>query len=193
MWSKQKATVIENKGRCYITFGVSRINLILFHIRAVPCNPARVFEFIWHLFVTLKGQYLSCSDDLVTSVHLVFACCDLAFKNAFLANRRDLFNPEFNGSFFVYFVLCNIFIMSFSNRFATKLSDPDYVVPEEAPCIMDKICGTNSSMETEAKYMKTYHCKSFLMSLFNNGTLQGNENDFTGLLIQRFLTRIIKM
>lgn len=39
-------------------------------------------------------------------------------------------------------------------------------------------------METEAKYMKTYHCKSFLMSLFSMGTLQGNENDFTGLFDQ---------
>lgn len=36
-------------------------------------------------------------------------------------------------------------------------------------------------MDTEAKYMKTYHCRTFIMNMFNNGTLKGNEADFTGL------------
>lgn len=53
----------------------------------------------------------------------------------------------------------------------------DFVPPEEAPCIIDKI----SDMDTEAKYMKTYHCRTFIMNMFNSGTLKGDEKDFTGL------------
>lgn len=29
--------------------------------------------------------------------------------------------------------------------------------------------------------MKTYHYKTFIMNMFNNGILKGNENDFSGL------------
>lgn len=56
-------------------------------------------------------------------------------------------------------------------------NSPDFVPPEEAPCIIDKI----SDMDTEAKYMKTYHCRTFIINMFSNGTLKGNEKDFTGL------------
>lgn len=87
------------------------------------------------------------------------ACCDLAFKNAFLSShRKELLNPNFKG-------------------LPPKFSSPEYVPPDEAPCIIDKI----SDMDTEAKYMKTYHCRTFIMNMFNNGTLRGNSKDFSGL------------
>lgn len=110
---------------------------------------------------------------------MLFACCDLAFKNAFLANRRDLLNPDFKGC--SLYSCLNFYSVNLLVGLPSNWSDLDYVVPEEAPCIIDKIAGANSSMETDAKYMKTYHCKIFIMTLFKNGTLQGNENDFSGL------------
>lgn len=60
-------------------------------------------------------------------------------------------------------------------------NNSDFVVTDKAPCIIDKILEANSTMETDAKYMKTYHLKQFLTILFNNGTLQGNKRDFSGL------------
>lgn len=66
--------------------------------RNTPCTPARVFEFVWSLFVAIKGEFTGCSDDLVTSFHLLLACIDLAYNNALLADRRDLLNPTFSGN-----------------------------------------------------------------------------------------------
>lgn len=63
----------------------------------MPCTPSRIFEFCWTLFVCIKGEFATCSEDLVTSFHLLLACCDLAFNNALLADRRDLLNPNFSG------------------------------------------------------------------------------------------------
>lgn len=63
----------------------------------MPCNLSRLFEFTWTLFICVKAEVPDVSDDLVNSYHLLLACCDLVYKNAILADRRDLLNPEFPG------------------------------------------------------------------------------------------------
>lgn len=65
--------------------------------RNIPCNPHRVFDFAWTLFVCIKADFPGISDDLVNSYHLLLACCDLVFANAILADRKDLLNPSFPG------------------------------------------------------------------------------------------------
>lgn len=65
--------------------------------RNVLCTPNRVFDFCWTLFVYVKGEFTESSADLVTSFHLLLACCDMAFNNALLADRRDLLNKDFPG------------------------------------------------------------------------------------------------
>jgi len=76
--------------------------------RAIPCTPARVFEFCWTLFICIKGAIPDISDDLVNSYHLLLVCCDLIYSNALLANRKDLLNPNFPGEYHFEFILTNI-------------------------------------------------------------------------------------
>ena len=65
--------------------------------KAVPCTPARLFEFCWSLFICIKSGISTISDDLVNSYHLLLVVCDLMYSNALLANRKDLLNPDFPG------------------------------------------------------------------------------------------------
>lgn len=59
-------------------------------------------------------------------------------------------------------------------------SNPDFVCPDEVPCIIDKII-TNSSNTLDAKYVEKYQCRNVLTMFFKNGILLGNEQNFTGL------------
>lgn len=65
--------------------------------RAVPCTPSKLFEFTWSLFICIKSEIPTISDDLVNSFHLLLVCCDLMYSNALISNRKDLLNPEFPG------------------------------------------------------------------------------------------------
>ena len=75
------------------------LTLHVSNYRPLPCTSMRVFEFCWLMFITAKGEDDCFSEDLVSSSHLLYACCDLAFKNIFLDDRRDLLNPKFSGKF----------------------------------------------------------------------------------------------
>lgn len=129
--------------------------------RSMQCTPAKIFEFIWNLYITIRGEDSSYSNDLVQSYHLLLGICDLAFKNAFLTERRDLLNPQFSG-------------------LPADWSSPDFTCPADAPCIIDKII-TNSSNSLDAKYLEKYQCRNTLTMFFKNGILLGNENNFVGL------------
>lgn len=68
----------------------------------MQCTSAKIFEFIWNLYITIRGEDSSYSNDLVQSYHLLLGICDLAFKNAFMTERRDLLNTQFSGKIFVF-------------------------------------------------------------------------------------------
>ncbi|XP_044745960.1 retinoblastoma-like protein 1 isoform X2 [Coccinella septempunctata] len=129
--------------------------------KSVQCTPAKIFEFIWNLYITIRGEDSSYSNDLVQSYHLLLGICDLAFKNAFLTDRRDLLNPQFSG-------------------LPSDWMSPDFTCPDEVPSIIDKII-TNSSNSLDAKYVEKYHCRSILSTFFKNEILCGNEQNFIGL------------
>lgn len=128
--------------------------------RAVQCTPSKVFEFVWNLFITVRGEDSTYSNDLVHSYHLLLAICDLAFKNAFLSEKKELINPQFAG-------------------LPPEWLTPTFKVPDDAPCIIDLISNTEATVD--AKYIKRYQCKNSLIVLFQNGTLEGNETNLTGL------------
>lgn len=128
------------------------------------CNTSKVFEFIWNLFITLKGEDPQCSSELVKSFHLLYACLDLAFKNAFLAERRDLLNPNFEG-------------------LPADWNNPGFVVPQEAPCLISYLCKC-PSVVTEARYMKVYVLRRLIGNLINNKVLLADNRNFTGLFDQ---------
>ncbi|EEB12417.1 P107, putative [Pediculus humanus corporis] len=66
--------------------------------RNFPCSSSRLFNFCWTLYITIKGSFTAVAVDLVSSYHLLLACCDLMYSNALLANRKDLLNPKFEGN-----------------------------------------------------------------------------------------------
>ncbi|XP_034237107.1 retinoblastoma-like protein 1 isoform X1 [Thrips palmi] len=128
-----------------------------------PCTPSRVFELTWTLFVCIKVDYPDVRDDLVNSYHMLLACCDLIFANALLADRRDLLNPVFPG-------------------LPRDFSSPDYEIPKEAPCIIDKLCENHDGIPLEAKGIKAYCWKSHIKKLFEQRVLKGNAETYSGLL-----------
>ncbi|XP_031332886.1 retinoblastoma-like protein 2 isoform X2 [Photinus pyralis] len=129
--------------------------------KAPLCTPTKVFEFCWTLFTTVKGQNPLYSEDIVMSYHLLQACCDLAFRNAFLDNRKDLLNPSFP-------------------ELPPNWSDPNYIAPKEAPCIINYLCSKHDGIAAEVKYVKEYSWKEHIKDLFSKDILQGDEDTFTG-------------
>ncbi|XP_018323439.1 retinoblastoma-like protein 1 isoform X2 [Agrilus planipennis] len=130
--------------------------------RATPCTSSKVFEFCWILFTTVKGEDPTYSEDLVISYHLLLACCDLAFTNAFLEDRRDLLNPNFVG-------------------LPPNWNLPNYTPPVEAHSIIDVICNKHTGIATQAKYDREYSWKKHIRQMFEKGILHGNAETFTGL------------
>lgn len=105
----------------YIVYFQQHFNVSYFFCRNVPCTPSRIFEFCWMLFVCIKGEYAACSDDIVTSFHLLLACCDLAFSNVLLSDKRYLLNVNFAGKLQIGFNLIYMNYCCFINfRTATK-------------------------------------------------------------------------
>ncbi|KRT83966.1 hypothetical protein AMK59_1352, partial [Oryctes borbonicus] len=128
--------------------------------RPPPCTTTQLFDFCWLLFITVKTEDDSYSKDLVMSHHLLHACCDLLFQNAFHDMRKDLLNPNFG---------C----------LPQNWSNSDFVVPEEAPCIISSFYKDDVK---DAIYVKKYKFHDIIGSLFERRVLQGNSDKFTGLL-----------
>ncbi|RZB39242.1 retinoblastoma-like protein 1, partial [Asbolus verrucosus] len=126
--------------------------------KPVPCTSLKVFEFCWTFFIAIKGGDTNYSNDLVTLCHLLIAICDWAFKNALLADRRDLLNPDFEG-------------------LPSDWSNPSYLVPAEAPCIVSHLC--TPDMITDVKYIKEYQFKKSVKNLFDQGVLSGKDDDYS--------------
>ncbi|XP_076642895.1 retinoblastoma-like protein 1 isoform X2 [Halictus rubicundus] len=131
--------------------------------KAMPCTPARVFEFCWTLFICIKGAFPDISDDLVNSYHLLLVCCDLIYNNALLANRKDLLNPNFPG-------------------LPANFNDENYSLPQTANCIVNLLCERHEAIAMEAKVIKEYHLKNHIKKLFDEKVLRGDSTNFSGIL-----------
>lgn len=113
------------------------------------------------LFIILKGEHSQYGTELIKAYHLLYACLDLAFKNALLADRRDLLNPKFEA-------------------LPTDFSTSTYDVPKEAPCTMPLISKCES-MLTETLHLKTYSFKDMIVNLINTNILTADKDSLTGL------------
>lgn len=113
------------------------------------------------LFVVVKGENSPYSTDLVKAFHLLYACLDLAFKNAFLDDRRDLINPKFEA-------------------LPDDWTNPAYEVPAEAPCTISYSCKCKSKL-TEALHVKLYNFKAMITNLINSNVLNADKETLTGL------------
>lgn len=120
-----------------------------------------MFEFIWNLFIALKAEDSQYSMELVKSYHLLYACIDLAFKNAFLADRIDLLNPHFE-------LLPN------------DWCSVSYEAVREAPCVIGYLCKA-PSMLTDAMHMKMYVLKHLMANLIGKKDLIIDPVTLTGM------------
>lgn len=65
--------------------------------RNQPCTTNALYEFTWCLYICVKGEFHKSAHDLVDMYHLLLACLDFVFANAFLSKRTDVINPAFKG------------------------------------------------------------------------------------------------
>ncbi|XP_030635756.1 retinoblastoma-like protein 1 isoform X1 [Chanos chanos] len=132
--------------------------------RRLPCHISDVFKFCWTLFVYTKGNFRMIGDDLVNSYHLLLCCLDLVFGNALLcSNKKDLINPSFKG-------------------LPKEFLRPDAEVPDEPPCVIDKLCELHDGLVVEAKGIKEHYFKPYIRRLFEKRILKGNEETLSELL-----------
>nr|CAD7568693.1 unnamed protein product [Timema californicum] len=131
--------------------------------RSQPCTPSKVFDFCWTLFVCVKAEFSEISDDLFNSYHLLLACCDMIFANAFMAGRRDLLNPQFPG-------------------LPNNYYDDNFNLPSEPPCVIDHLCQKHDGLPVEAKTIKVYTWRNHIRKLFEKKSLRGDPLTLTGIL-----------
>lgn len=63
--------------------------------RPTQCNSNDMFNFIWTLYVYIKGRFSAICCDLVNCYHLLLCCIDYGYCTALAAKRMDLFDPKF--------------------------------------------------------------------------------------------------
>ncbi|XP_033625998.1 retinoblastoma-like protein 1 isoform X1 [Asterias rubens] len=131
--------------------------------RRQPCSNSELFSFCWTLFTLIKGNFPAISDDLVNSYHLLLCCLDLVFANIVLANRRDLLNPDFSG---------------LPENYLSRT----YAVPQDCPCIIEKLCELHDGLVLEAKGIKEHWWKPHIRKLIEEKVLKGNLEKLSGLV-----------
>lgn len=106
---------IEDNGKICKNEIIHRLlNWNTFVSRPPPCTTTQLFDFCWLLFITVKTKDESYSKDLVMSHHLLHACCDWIFQNAFIDERKDLLNPNFACKYFIFmFFLASSRLLTF--------------------------------------------------------------------------------
>lgn len=89
--------------------------------KGITCTTSRLMEFTWTLYLVVKSEFPDVSEDLVSSYHLLLACCDLIYANTVCSDRRDILNRHFVG-------------------IPEHFFDDDYDPPSELICIIDELC-----------------------------------------------------
>ena len=136
--------------------------------RKPPCTPGDVFDFCWCLFVRVKTDFPSISDDLVNSYHLLLSCVDYIYGNAVMANRFDLLNETFKG------------------HDATVAEDGTSEPPMEPPCILDELCKVHDGIISEVKSIREHWWKPHIKKFFSQKILRGDQERLSCILDSQF-------
>lgn len=122
------------------------------------CSTNALFEFTWVLYICVKGEFHKSAHDLVDMYHLLLACLDFVFANAFMSRRIDLINPAFKGIP------------------ADWLKD-DFTMPESAPCIISTLCELQDGLLVDACTTKEDSWKPVIKSFFEKAILKGHPSE----------------
>jgi len=126
-----------------------------------PCSPGEVFDFCWTLFIRVKGDFPSISDDLVNSYHLLLSCIDYIYGCAWTERRDDLLNPGFDSG----------------SSGEGGGDDP--------PCILEKLCTMHDGIINEVKSIREHFWKPYIKKCFEKRLLfSSNPQAVTGILDQ---------
>ncbi|XP_047519291.1 retinoblastoma-like protein 1 [Pieris napi] len=128
-----------------------------------PCSTNALFNFTWCLYISVKGEFHNSADDLVDMYHLLLSCLDFMYANAFMADRRDILNPNFRG-------------------LPSDWSEDDYEQPNHPPCIISVLCELKDGLAVQARTMKDYSWNRVIKSFFEKGILNGDSEDHLGIL-----------
>lgn len=131
--------------------------LIFGFYRKPPCTPGEVFEFCWGLFIRVKALCPDISNDLVNSYHLLIACVDHIYACAFMAERQDLMNPDFQGK-------------------------TEFQTDGRRPCVVDALCSLHDGIVKEVKAIREHWWRRRIHEMFDQKVLKGNTDNLTGLL-----------
>ncbi len=127
-----------------------------------------MFNFCWDLFVRVKADFPSISDDLVNSYHLLLSCVDYIYGNAVMGNRFDLLNEEFSG---------HEALMA-----ASEASEPLM----EPPCILDELCKVHDGIISEVKSIREHWWKPHIKKFFGQKILRGDQEKLSCILDTQF-------
>nr|XP_049701011.1 retinoblastoma-like protein 1 isoform X1 [Helicoverpa armigera] len=128
-----------------------------------PCTTNALFEFTWCLYICVKGEFHKSAHDLVDMYHLLLACLDFVFGNAFMDRRIDLINPAFKG-------------------LPSDWLQDDFKLPSTTPCIMSALCEIKNGLLVDAAATKEYCWKPVVKSFFEKQILKGDIEQLNGVL-----------
>ncbi|XP_026741759.1 retinoblastoma-like protein 2 [Trichoplusia ni] len=131
--------------------------------KSQPCTTNALYEFTWCLYICVKGEFHKSAHDLVDMYHLLLACLDFVFGNAFMARRIDLINPEFKG-------------------LPSDWLKDDFEMPETPPCVISTLCQIKDGLLVDAAATKEYNWKPVLKTFFEKAILKGEMDPPAGVL-----------
>lgn len=102
-------------------------------------------------------------DDLIECIKILQCCCNLAFKNVIMLNKREILNVDFVG-------------------LPKGWNLPGYQIPREAPCVIDKLFHNFGTLNlADVKYVQDYKIAPMLAKLKNDEGLHTSKDDFSDL------------
>lgn len=118
--------------------------------KQISVTPAEIFAFCWTLYVNVKANYSTISDDLVNSYHLLLACVDFCHANASeCENGSELLNSKFPQ------------LSSETNQNASSTT-----------CILKTLCNRWDGMVVEAKGIREHWLRPFIRKLIDKKVLR---------------------
>lgn len=113
-----------------------------------------IFTFCWTLFIQVKSSFSEISADLVNSYHLLIACIDFCYNNVlFTEYAREVLNPNFS-------------------ELPDNFQDHDFILPENATCIITALCEKFQGIQVDAKGIKEHWWKPYIKRLVEKKILK---------------------
>lgn len=123
-----------------------------------PCTSSDVFNFLWTLYVYIKGRFSQISSDLVNCYHLLLCCIDYGYCTAVSAKRTDLLNQDF---------------------YTSQLEKAGEDCDNEDVGIIRELVNNHDGSYEDASVLRAHHFKRPIGKLMAENVLQGDVKTLT--------------